>query len=305
MDHESGAVEVSAVLLLFFLAAVFSGLTLFATSGMIYFQRNSNDFTEKQEAYTILEAVTGDMQELKAYPFDDYQNAVLDTIRRTYDAYALEITDVSSGYHLDFLSEGDLNDKLIGEYLFVNGTASAFIKWRGENGLSTSTEKWRDFIREEAFSACVAYGWIPVNSVDSFAYKTIAASWAGAHAENLFPLVNDFPAMNVNMVNPDILKPLIMRNEFKIEKAAERFETLKNKLLAGPVMDSDITSILNKPRSHTLFSYLGTKTAFWKISFFFPGIGRVEGVIAAIPKKNGARQEIEEYRLIDRRFIHD
>ncbi|MDR1239717.1 MAG: hypothetical protein LBK27_06360 [Treponema sp.] len=303
MDNESGAIEAGAVLLLFFLAAVLSGVTLFAASGITYFQRTKNDFNEKMEAQKLLEAIVDDMQELKIYPFDDRQNAVLDKLRITYDQYSLEITDVSSGYHLDFLSDEDLHDRLIVEYLFLNGNTSAFIRWRDENGLSSSTEKWREFIREEALSACVACGWIPVSQINSFAYRTVSASWAEGRTENLFPLVNDFPVMNVNMVAPEIFKPLIMRNAFKIEKAAEKFETLKNKLLAGPVMDSDMASILNIPLSHMLFGYLGTKTAFWKISFVFPGLGVVEGITAAIPKKDGRRQEIEEYRLIDRRFI--
>jgi hypothetical protein len=305
MDNESGALEAGAFLLLFFLVSAFSGLVLFAASGMIHLQRAKNDFAEKMNAQKILEDLVGDMQELKNYPSDNRQNAVLEHIRFSYNDYSLEIADVSSGYHVDFLSDEDVSDKLIAEYLFPGGDAAPFIRWRDINGLSLSTEKWREFIKEEAFDSCVAYGWVPVTQIDSFAYRSITASWAGADAEKLFPLVNDLPAMNVNMVHPDALKPLIMRNSFHIEKAAEKFESLKNKLIAGPILDSDISSILQIPLSHKLFAYLGTKTAFWKITFIFPGLGLVEGIIAAIPEKDGKRQEIAEYRLIDRSFIHD
>jgi hypothetical protein len=305
MDNDSGAIEVGALLLLFFLAAVFSGVILFASSAMTYFQRSRNDFTEKENAQIILDKIVEGMQRLKDYPYDDRRNAALEQLRFVHAANKLEITDISSGYHLDFLSDEDLKDKNIIEYLFKNGDSSGFIRWRNTNGLSLSSELWREFVKEESFDSCVAYGWIPVTWINSFAYRTVRASWDKVTNENLFPLVNDFPAMNVNMVNPDILKPLVMRGEFKIEKAAEKFESLKNKLLAGPVTDSDISSILQIPLSHELFCYLGTKTSFWKLSFLFPGIGFVEGIVAAIPKQEGKRQEIEEYRLIDRRFTRD
>jgi hypothetical protein len=305
MHKEEGAIEIGAVLLLFFLASLLSGVILFTAAGMTYFQRNKNNFTEKTNALDMLNAVVGDMQELKEYPYDDPENAVLGRLYLAYGGYSLEIKDVSSGYHLDFLSDKDIADKLIVEYLFVNNDASGFIRQRDANGLSRSTEKWREFVKEEAFASCVSYGWIPAGQTDSFAFRTVRASWGTDHAETLFPLVNNFPVMNVNMAAPDMLKPLIMRNEFKIEKAPEKFEALKNKLLAGPVMDSDLSSIMQIPLSNSLFNYLGTKTAFWKISFVFPGTGLVEGIVAAIPQKDGKRQEIEEYRLIDWRFIHD
>jgi len=49
--------------------------------------------------------------------------------------------------------------------------------------------------------------------------------------------------------------------------------------------------------------YLGTKTAFWQLRFAMSPSLTVEAIVAAIPKKDGAVQEIESYRLIDRRFI--
>ena len=51
--------------------------------------------------------------------------------------------------------------------------------------------------------------------------------------------------------------------------------------------------------------YFGTKTAFWKIHFAMRPSLEVEAIIAAIPKKDRAVQEIEAYRLIDRRFLDD
>jgi hypothetical protein len=109
--------------------------------------------------------------------------------------------------------------------------------------------------------------------------------------------------MNVNMVNPDILRPLITRGSFRVERANERADTLLNRLRSGSVLHAEISSTLRIPVNHPLMSYLGTKTAFWKIHFIMPSTLEVEAIVAAIPKRGGGVQEVELYRLIDRRFI--
>jgi hypothetical protein len=305
MDKEKGAIELGTVILLFFLASLVSGSVLFVMSVMTYNKRNSSEFHEKTQAETILDNIARTMQELKRYPYDDPKNVFIESLRRQYDDYALDIVDISSGYHLDFLSDSDMTDSLLCEYLFINNSSSDFIRWRNANGLSQTTGKWRNFVKRESFDACVSYGWIPAANTESFVFRTVSLSWGVSDITSLFPLVNDFPLMNVNMINPDIIKPLIMRADFKIEKPLEKFEMFKSKLQAGPVIDSDIASIINIPYTHPLFQYLGTKTTFWKISLEFSRIGSLEGIVAAIPPKNGKRQEIEEYRLIDRRFLRD
>lgn len=107
------------------------------------------------------------------------------------------------------------------------------------------------------------------------------------------------------MVNPDILYPFIMRSTFKVEKPKEKADALKSKLNSGPVLHADISSILKIPINHPLMEYFGTKTSFWKIYFVMHPSLKVEAIVAAFPKKDGAIQEIEAYRLIDRSFIDD
>jgi hypothetical protein len=289
----------------FFLASLVSGAVLFVTTVMTHNKRNKDEFYEKKQAETILDNIVGAMQELKKYPYDDPKNVFIENLRRKYDNYAFDIVDVSSGYHLDFLSDSDMTDDLLCEYLFINNSSSDFIRWRNANGLSQTTGRWRNFVKRESFDACVSYGWISTANIESFAFRTVGLFWGISDSTRLFPLINDFPLMNVNMINPDIIRPLVMRADFKIEKPLEKFEMFRSKLQAGPVIDSDIASIINIPYTHPIFQYLGTKTAFWKISLEFPRAGFLEGIIAAIPLKNGKRQEIEEYRLIDRRFLHD
>jgi len=305
MKKDSGFIEFNAVLVLFFIAVIVSGGVLYATSAMIYLQTDIHDFNDKQAADTLLDEIIDKLQPLRLYLYDDKNNDIITSLCREYDNYKLEITDVSSGYHLDFLSDTDMADSNITKLLFTDSSGSAFSAWQNANGLSTTKTAWKEFVKEEAWDACVSYGWVHKTDIESFAYKSISKSFAVTSLDKLFPLVNEFPRMNVNMVTPDILRPLIMRGSFKIEKPNEKADALINRLNGGSVLHADISSILNVPINHPIMDYFGTKTTFWKLSFTMPSTIEIEAIVVAIPKKNGAVQEIEEYRLIDRSFIDD
>jgi len=305
MKKDSGTAEYNAVLLLFFITAIISGGVLFASAAMTYSQTDTHDFDDKLAADVLLDGIIAKMQPLRLYPYDDVNNALITSLCREYRDYALQFADVSSGYHLDFLSDADMADGNVTKYLFLDNTGSGFTAWRNAHGLSISKSGWRELVREEAWESCVSYGWLYNTDTESFAFRSIVRSFATADPDKLFPLLNNFPRMNVNMVNPDILRPLIIRSSFKIEKPGEKADALISKLRGGPVIHADISSILKIPVNHPLMGYLGTKTAFWKIHFIMPSSLEVEAIVAAIPRKDGAVQEIALYQLIDRRLLND
>jgi hypothetical protein len=304
-EQEEGAIEFGAAVILVFLVALLSGSVLLISTNIIYFKRNNNEQNEKIEMDIVLREIVASLQPLKAYEYDDYRNPLLQDLRAMYSKYSLDFEDISSGYHVDFLPDSDLQDQRLSEFLFLNNSASGFIAFRNIHGLSNDKTIWKPYIKEEAWNSCVSYGWIHTSQLESFAFKTAASSYRMTVIESLFPLVNDFPLMNVNMVKPEALIPLITRSSFKIEKADEKAETFKNKLLQGPVVASDISSFLGIPYDHALFTYIGTKTAFWKLRIKYRSNMYAEAIVACIPKKNGAFQEISEYKLIDRTIHYE
>jgi hypothetical protein len=305
MRRDEGAVEFGSVMVLFFIVSLIAGGVLFASTGMVYTQTYSAGYERKKAADLFLRTVVDEMQPLKDYEYDSADNVLLNNLRVKYAEYGLEFSDVSSGYHLDFLSDEDLADHNLCEFLFLDGAGSNFITWRGNNGLSTSKTPWREMIKEAAWDSCVSYGWLHTSNAESFAYKAVVKTFSSANKDGLFPMVNDFPLININMVKPEILRPLIMRPSFKIKNPKEKADALINKLGAGPVLYADISSMMETPVTNPLMNYLGTKTAFWKIYFVMDGTLKVEAVAAAIPVRNGKIQEIEKYQLLDRSFIDD
>jgi hypothetical protein len=305
MKSEEGSVEIGSVFILFFLSALLSGAILFASALVKYFERYSDYNHEKDKAVNVLYEITELLQPQKNEAYDFRNSYLIQSLESKYRAYNLEIKDVSSGYHLDFLSDKDLEDPRICSYLFLNNSASQFIIFRNMRGLSADLESLKPYIKAEAWDSCVSYGWINRNQSESFAFRHARQEFKSIDIMDLFPLVNDFPLININMVSPDILNPLILRPDFKIEKPEEKIEKLKNRLLIGPVSIPDISSLLNTPVTNPVFDYLGTKTTFWEISFRLRPRIMAKGIVGAIPDKYGERQDIQEYVLIDRTIRYE
>ena len=305
MKKEEGAAEFGAVIILFFLSALVAGSAAFFQASATYFIKNSIEQEERAGADKLLKEMVLSFQALKDYEYDDGNNPLLLYLTDKYTNYGLSISDISSGYHLDFLSDSDLHDTKLKEFLFVNGNPQAFIAFRNDHGLTANKEAYKEFLKDEAYKVCTSYGWIHKAQTDSFAFAATSASHKTNDIDSLFPIVNEMPMMNVNMVSPEIIIPLIMRPAFAIKKPDEKAETFKNKLLQGPVILSDISSNLGISKDHVLFAYLGTKTSFWKMVFSYrPGMV-TEAIIAAIPEKGGGIQDIARYKLIDRSIRYE
>jgi hypothetical protein len=313
MKQDEGAVEFGTVLILFFLVTIGAGGILFAATSITYTQRNNEQIDQKIQADILLDQIVNEMQPLKEYTFDAPRNHLLEDLCLRYQQYDLQFIDVSSGYHLNFLTDEDLSDKLLADFIFINGNSGNFTTWRNMNGLTTNKNNWREYVNEEAWKSCVSYGWLHKDSSESFARKTIVQNFGTADINLLFPLLNDFPLMNINMIDPKILKPLVMRPSFNIDKPEEKLENLIQRLMSGPLFYGDISASLQIPVNHPLMRYLGTKTAFWKLHIAIepsakvsrPEKTKIEAIVAALPQKNGERQEIAEYRLIDRVYLDD
>ena len=303
MKKEDGFIEFNAVLVLFFIAAVVTGSVLYASASINYTRADTRDFDEKTSAILLLDEIIEKMQMLSGFSYDNTHNALLSSLCSEYNNINLSFTDVSSGFNLNFISDINLADSSIARILFLDNTGNTFVSWRNANGLTNNKENWRTFLKEDAFVHCASYGFLHIDDTESFGYRNISSSFSALDSEKLFPLVNNFPRMNVNMVNPEILRPLVMRNTFRIERPQEKANTLINRLKNESLSHSEIASILRVTVNHPLMGYLGTKTSFWKIEFSFSDFLKVEAIVAAIPYKNGVIQEIEKYELVERRFI--
>jgi hypothetical protein len=299
-QEEKGFADiVASALLLVLLGGIVSANILFGGSVALFFNRNRTAFQKTEEALSILEKIVENFDQTVLEEYDFPDSIHLTSLRGKYADKSLAINDISSGIHLDFLPDSVVTDSKLSDFLFLSGTASSFLDFRNSRGLTVEKDVWIPFLKEGLISCCVSYGWLQSAHKESFAYKTISSSFGSSTPEELFPVVNDIPLINVNFADNRIFEPLLSMQSMHITSAHSKAESLKAKLLTGPVTDGELKSIIGLPVSHAIYRFLGVKTTFWSINFHNEGYV-INAVIAAIPEDDG--KTVKSYQLIERRI---
>ena len=303
-NKKNGWISVASMTLLLFITALVSGIALIVTSNNIYFRKNQNDYRIKREADILLDKIIHDIQYLKEESFDSPQNRYINHIINKYNSRNLTLEDISSGLHLDFLPDSDLSDPIFSQYVFKNNQFNSFIDYRNQHGLSTNIDEWKQYVNEAAISSCVSFGWLHRIHDSSFAFKEVSKNNNTTDPDKLFPILNSFPLININYVDPEIIELFIMRPSFEIKQAKEKYKKLKTRLENRPVDDLDIIEILEVPLTNKIFAYIGGKTSFWKIIFAAEEKYLVQAIVTAIPDEKNNPRSIDRYVLLDKRFLN-
>jgi hypothetical protein len=125
----------------------------------------------------------------------------------------------------------------------------------------------------------------------------IAREFSKEKTENLFPLVNTFPLVNIHFLSENCLKAFVA--SFSIEKGEEKSADLFAQSRQTFLQDTDIESILKVKNDHPALAFLGCKTAFWQIRYKTGGCA-VMAVFAAVPDKKENPRKAERYMLVER-----
>ena len=288
----------SLVMLLIFFGVIAGGTILENAAVMKFFDRSRFDFREREIMRDMLDELVRTFNELVFLDADDEQNPVLENIRNRYAVYNLSIKDVSSGFNLNFLPDADLSDPGIAEFLFANGNAEGFLRFRRYQGFVTEKVAWSSFLKEESMGSVVCYGWFSTLHKEAETCRMLAAVF-GKTGEDLYPIMNDLPLINVNTMDTALIAPLISRRSWRINNAVAKATAIKNRLEQGSLTEGELRSLLDLAENHEVFRYLGVKTAFWSLSFK-KGRYRMDAVLAAIPER-GTRT-IMHYTLIEGRL---
>ena len=291
----------SLVILIIFLGVVAGAAIFESTAVMKNFDRSRSDFSEREKMKELLDAIVHSFENLLSADADYEENSLLESIRSMYAAYNLTVKDISSGCNLNFLPDDVLTDPAISGFLFTGGNADDFLRFRRYRGFVTEISEWQRFLKEEALTAVVCNGWFSTLHGDSDTGRMLAASY-GRSGEELYPLINDFPLVNVNIMDPSLIIPMISLRSWNINGAAAKAAALKNRLQSGPITEGDLRSLLGLAENHEIYKYLGVRTTFWKLSFK-NGRYRMDAVIAAIPEQS--TRTILHYSLIEGRLSRE
>lgn len=250
------------------------------------------------------------------------------------DGIALDVRDLSSALNANFVRKGVFEKTDLGRLFGLGKSPDQLQQQREDEGLAADPEAYSLFFSRQALDSAVSvYGWANVNTADEFALRALyraAVGPAGADAfhakvqdllkqrrtlkreeldlflgadrDALFPLINAEPSMNVNYVDPFVLRQLFLLPDFELAGAAEKAEQVLAAREAGGLDPDKFAAILDCPADHPLLQYFGCVTWF-RLLRAERGGRAVELVAARYPEAGPAASPVPRYAIVERRRL--
>lgn len=331
MEDEHGASSLLLLAVLFFLSAAAIG-TLIALGSV---SKRVNTYTERinsrkkleTAARSVLEELGKDPTPESDSPFDP----VWEYIKETNASHPeqLSLTDISSAINLNLVRTPLLEKTSLKNTASGKRPLSEFDQFRTDSGLITDLSVFSDFFNADTFTRCYTlYGYVNLNTSFEYSLERMFAartgdtgaagnfhsqiqgylektalitkdqvrSLLGAHYDELYPLMNVEPGVNVNFAAPEVLYGILSYPYG--EKKITNYEAIYNAITSergheelGKSYLADLIQV--QGLQQLVLQYLGVRTWFWRISVESDS-SRVELIVARIPDDTKVRFVILE-----------
>lgn len=263
-DFREGFSTPAAMILIFSFCIIIMSLAFFSMTKQKKINTYKKIYIAKRNSENILENIVRDFQVISKEKVDTYQSDGIQDFLSKYIEYEINIEDVSTKINEEFLPNRIYKSKEIQDLLFVCGE-------------SIKTE----------------YGWINSKISDSEKIEEIKKDF---EEENISPIVNNLPLYNIYFMDENFLKAICSLTDIstkwsELSILLQKLDDTQNLLTVD-----EISNILGISKSHLFFSFVGTKTTFWKITFSLQNCD-TSAILAAIPDNEN---KISEYRLIEK-----
>lgn len=218
----------------------------------------------------------------------------------TAESSGAELRDASSAINPNWIRKQPLEQTELGQLLLSSADSQALQQSRIDDGLSVAIEKrYAGFFVTEAFeNRLCGYSYANVNSSDEFALERLftettgdASAASSFHAsvqaalgdmrqfksadlvalfgqyrESVGAVMTIEPQINVNFVDPFVLKALLSYPAYKIDSPTSGADAILSARRGGELSIERVAAILGLEKTHALFTYLGDDTWFWRIT---------------------------------------
>lgn len=252
-----------AMIIIFSLTVIVLSVAMLVTANNKKISSYNNLIKSKKEAESVIFDIQKELQALIDIPCDSELNPVIHSLLDKYQNLSLSIKDASTGINPNFMSEKFYENKSIKAYITMYGNDSF-----------------------------VDYSWINSKHSEKDLKESFSLDFG---TDNLFPLINNYPQMNVYNMSQDFIKAIL--EYCGIKKAEEKSKQIKDSLYSDFDLQ-ELAKILEVEKTHSVFDFLGTKTVFWKITFETTSC-YASAVYALIPENETSRK-IKEYKLVEK-----
>ncbi len=321
---ENGFGSIQVILVLFLLSLLVLGIgTGISLTGVFYKKREDvwqNTKFLQNEVKTVLMHLQND----PTPETDSHFDPVWTFIRsRSNNHFSLRITDISSRINPNWVRPGFLEKTDLRNFFLPGVTAETFKDVRNQHGFSLDiTLEYSSLIKPSALEKYFTpFSYANINTSYEFVlqdlYSKLAEDPAGAEVfhtfiarnlsrkhlvsadefyaaagdafDSLYPVINTFPAMNINFV-PEFLLRQILSYPYggnvitNSSSLTDQFIAIRQEGEIDQKELHDLIPIKYKTQER-VFQYLGTKTWFWKVEIKAEKTA-AEAIIICYPKYN-------------------
>jgi hypothetical protein len=214
--------------------------------------------------------------------------------------YLITIEAESDRLNPNFIRKDVFENTALSVLLKPGVSAADAQKFREELGLSLAPDAYTALFNDADYRQYFSgYGWANINLLDEAAAQSLALSLTGsAHDaaelrdviewllmdrqlvdraalsntldtqyDQLFPFVNAEPLMNVNFIDPFILRALVACPDYGVSSPDIRCEKLLKLRESQSVDTETLLAVLGIGHDNLLSYYLGSVTWFWRVTF--------------------------------------
>lgn len=333
-NFEDGYSSIGVLLILIFLSSLTMAVLVYTRSSTEQYRRMENVYRDQQELELAVRELISEMEKdptpSSDSPYDPVWNWLED---RNNEDIILELKDISSRFNLNFMRTKML-EKSVFSSMMINGHSPEDLKqFRGEQGFSDSLlDGYGDFFSEEdllEYFTVYSYANLNVTYEDSLKkLYELQVDEAGSHIflskiqslvssqkiadenrlqeilgsqmDNLYPLINIEPLLNVNFVNETVLKSVLFYpyGEEVLKNANNYLEIILAERSAMEIDSRRLDSILQVDDSYLrILQYLGTVTWYWEIHAKKDGIS-LSVVLTRLPQSDEMKDN-PVYRIVE------
>jgi hypothetical protein len=329
---EGGFASLQFLFLLLFLSILLAGIGLYFYP-LVQIERRERQKNEAvREIREILAGVLRDLSQDPSPEINGRDDPLWAWDGKTLGAYTVSLAPLSDRLNPNFIRKNLFEKTDISALLKPGKTPEELQQFREDWGLSLSPEFYESFFIPAAWDRYLSpYGWANINLVDEFAARKLVLSITGSEQKaeevrrfieqllmhqtpadraslgsalgsisgEVFPFINAEPLMNINHIEPAILKALLHYPDYGVSSPEARADEILARRDTDPLGSEDILRLLGIAADNPLAAYLGPVTWFWEITVTGEPYS-CRAVICRMPPAAQADQII--FRIIEERF---
>jgi hypothetical protein len=330
--YSEGFASAAFLFALFCFSSLSIGTGYIVVSAADTAKRFRADNDARAETELLLKDIVDSLRSDPSPETNSYDDPIWAWDGKTVGGCTVSLRPLSDRLNPNFIRKNIFEKTALSALLRPGKSADDLQQFREDEGLSLADGAYAGFFDTDVLGVYFSgYGWANINLTDEFAARKLGEAVTGSLEkgeklrekiqlllinkdqtdreelplffgetwEELYPFINAEPLMNINFIEPVLLKELLAYPDYRIAHPGRVYETVIQRRSAGALNAADIHSLLGIDETNPLHHYLGAVTWFWEIRIQGGGYCR-RTIVCRLPPRD--RSVPDKYIIVEERF---